>query len=225
MGTTVTNAPRSVATGLTLAVAASAAITIAASLIGAPWVIYVFKPLTTLLLVALAIKAVAPVSMRYRAAVAVGLVFSLAGDVFLMLPGPYFLHGLIAFLLAHIAYLRAFTSDSRFASRAIPFVVVGMFAAAMLFVLWPKLPAAMKLPVLGYVVLLGSMTAQAVTRHLALRRGDTLLAAIGGVLFLVSDATLAFDRFHTGLPLARLWVLGTYFAAQLLIARSVSRRP
>ena len=35
----------------------------------------------------------------------VGLVFSLAGDVFLMLPKERFIAGLVSFLLAHIAYI------------------------------------------------------------------------------------------------------------------------
>jgi uncharacterized membrane protein YhhN len=36
---------------------------------------------------------------------AIGLLFSLAGDVFLMLPKEQFIAGLVSFLLAHIAYI------------------------------------------------------------------------------------------------------------------------
>jgi uncharacterized membrane protein YhhN len=42
------------------------------------------------------------------AAFAVGLVLSLAGDVLLMLPPRFFLGGLVAFLLAHVAYIVGF---------------------------------------------------------------------------------------------------------------------
>ena len=44
------------------------------------------------------------------------------------------------------------------------------------------------------------MTAQAVGR--------------AAVLFMVSDSLLAIDRFARPLPLAPLWVLATYWAAQ-----------
>jgi uncharacterized membrane protein YhhN len=49
------------------------------------------------------------------------------------------------------------------------------------------------------------------------------LAAIGAVLFMVSDSLLAWDRFAGGVPARALLVLGTYYAAQWCIARSVQR--
>ncbi len=206
------------------AVALCAAATIGASLAGQATLVYVFKPLTTLLLLAVALRAAAPVSPRYRAAIVVGMALSLAGDVFLMLPGPYFLHGLVAFLLAHCAYLVALTADVRLAARARPFAAVALVAAALLAVLWPGVPPAMRLAVVAYVALLGAMAAQSVARHQVLRRRDSWLAAVGGLLFMSSDTLLAFNRFHTPLPLSPLWVLGTYYGAQWLIARSVSQR-
>jgi uncharacterized membrane protein YhhN len=42
---------------------------------------------------------------------AFGLVFSLAGDVFLMLPKERFVGGLVSFLLAHIAYIIGFNDS------------------------------------------------------------------------------------------------------------------
>src|SRR5213080_3500470 len=58
----------------------------------------------------LAIAAFAP-HTRYDTAILIGLVFSLAGDVFLMLPRARFVAGLTSFLAAHIAYLFAFAAD------------------------------------------------------------------------------------------------------------------
>ncbi len=49
-------------------------------------------------------------------------------------------------------------------------------------------------------------------------------AALGGLLFLCSDALLAFNRFHTALPAAALWILATYWSAQWLIASSLPAR-
>ena len=50
------------------------------------------------------------------------------------------------------------------------------------------------------------------------------VAALGGILFMLSDALLAINHFHTGIPLAPLWVLATYYAAQTFIALSIDRQ-
>jgi len=42
--------------------------------------------------------------------------------------------------------------------------------------------------------------------------------ALGGALFMASDALLATDQFARPLPLASLWSLGTCWAAQWCIA-------
>jgi hypothetical protein len=41
---------------------------------------------------------------------------------------------------------------------------------------------------------------------------------VGGMLFVCSDALLATNKFGTPLPLASLWILVTYWAAQWCIA-------
>ncbi|WP_234430378.1 lysoplasmalogenase family protein, partial [Brucella melitensis] len=46
------------------------------------------------------------------------------------------------------------------------------------------------------------------------------LAAAGGFFFMVSDTFLAYGRFSLHIPLNAFWVLGTYYAAQFLFARS-----
>ena len=81
------------------------------------------------------------------------------------------------------------------------------------------------MPVLAYVVCLASMAAQAGVAWLAARGGtDEALArnaALGGVLFMTSDALLAFNKFSAPVPMAGLLILATYWAAQWLIASSL----
>ena len=199
---------------------ACAALTVAGKMLGAGWMVWTFKPLATAAIIALAWRRS---DGRYGRAIRVGLVFSLAGDV-LLIPQGYFVAGLIAFLCAHLAYLRGLTTAARFAARVLPFAVVAVVAAAILLLLWPKLPAGLRAPVLGYVAVLGAMCAQAIARASVLRTHGARVAAIGAVLFLMSDAMLAFDRFHTPLPGAPLLVLGTYYCAQLLLALSIESK-
>ncbi|NUP87998.1 MAG: hypothetical protein HUU30_19915, partial [Burkholderiaceae bacterium] len=49
-------------------------------------------------------------------------------------------------------------------------------------------------------------------------------AALGGGLFVFSDAMLATNKFMAPLPAATLWVLPAYWAAQWLIASSLNPR-
>ncbi|MBE0541467.1 MAG: lysoplasmalogenase [Verrucomicrobia bacterium] len=185
---------------------------------------YVFMPLTTLLILLLAATAPQSSCPRYQWSVVAGLLFSLAGDVCLMLPKDLFLAGLLAFLVAHMCYLVAFTADCRFASRLVPFAVWGGIGLVVLVVLWARLPAALRLPVVLYAGALLAMAAQAASRAVELRAVPATAAAIGAGLFVVSDTLLASNRFGGDLPASRLLVLGTYFTAQWLIARSVYQR-
>jgi uncharacterized membrane protein YhhN len=204
----------------------SGALAVAGNLLALPLLIYVFKPATTLLIIAWAWPrgADAPAMRRW---VRAGLVLSLAGDVFLMWPQG-FLPGLVAFLLAHLAYIAAFTRSVRFAARPLAFAAYGLIAGALLMQLWPGVPPALRWPVLAYVVCLASMAAQSAVLWLAARgtAGEALArnAALGGLLFMSSDALLAFNKFSLPLPLASLWILATYWVAQGLIAKSLRAR-
>lgn len=207
---------------LAIATALSAALTIAL-----PSFAFVFKPLTTLLVIAYAWPrgADAPAVQRW---VRIGLVLSLAGDVALLWPVQGFLPGLVAFLLAHLAYIVAFTRDTRLAARPAGFIAYAVIAGAILAVLWPGVPQPLRVPVVAYVLCLASMAAQAFARWMAHHdRADASrlrLGALGGALFMSSDALLATDRFHGGLALASLLVLSTYWLAQWCIASALSPR-
>jgi uncharacterized membrane protein YhhN len=107
-------------------------------------------------------------------------------------------------------------------------------AAAVLTVLWPHIGAGLKLPVLAYVVCLACMAAQAAAWWLHERAKASSprspltscasRAALGGALFMVSDASLAINKFMQPLPAAPVIVLATYWVAQVLIASSLVRR-
>jgi len=203
----------------------SAALAIAA----APWALatpalaFVFKPLATLIVIAYAWGRGA--GQRQRPWLLGGLVFSLAGDIALLWPQQGFLPGLVSFLIAHLAYLVAFTRELRLAQRVTPFVAYALVAGAILALLWPGVPGGLRGPVLAYVVCLALMAAQTAVAWRA-ARGTTAAAlargaALGGLLFVVSDALLAFNRFHTPLPASSLWILSSYWAAQWLLASSL----
>ena len=205
-------------------VCALLAISAAPWALGMPALNFVFKPLTTLLVIAHAWPRglQQPAQRRW---VLVGLSLSWIGDVALLWPQQGFLPGLLSFLLAHLAYLVAFTREQRVAVwvaartavRMLPFVVYALIAAAVLWHLWPGVPPALRLPVLAYVLCLSAMAAQ--TGALALAGGPRgRVLALGGALFMLSDALLATNKFAGPLPLANLSILASYWAAQWCIA-------
>jgi uncharacterized membrane protein YhhN len=179
-----------------------------------------FPPILAALTAAIAAAAAG----RYRWGVAFGLVISLAGDVFLMLPRDCFREGLASFLVAHVCYLSAFTSGSPFLSTPFPFFVWGVLGLALLRHLWPGIPARLRVPVLLYVFILLSTAAQAGGRALLRNDVASFTAAVGAALFVVSDGLLAVDRFRAPFRSSRAVVLSTYFLAQWLIALSVGAR-
>jgi uncharacterized membrane protein YhhN len=188
---------------------------------------FVFKPLTTLLLIAYAWPRGAD-APRQRLLIRAGLLLSLAGDVFLLWPRQGFLPGLVAFLLAHLAYIGAFCVPLRLAAKPAGFVVYGVVAVAMLCWLWPGIPGALRAPVVAYVVCLGSMAAQAFAwwrRSAESKLPDEKLArmaAIGGLFFMASDSLLAINKFGMPVPASGLWILATYWFAQWCIASALS---
>jgi uncharacterized membrane protein YhhN len=206
----------------------SAIVAIAASLLGPAYaaLLFVFKPLTTVLVIVYAWPRGAG-SPRQQRFVRIGLVLSLVGDVFLLWPKEGFLPGLVSFLLAHLAYIAAFCVPARLAARPLVFAVYGVIAALILSQLWAGVPGALRVPVLGYVVCLATMAAQAaVWWRTAIGSADERLAraaAIGGLLFMASDSLLAINKFALPLPYASLWILATYWTAQWGIASSLRR--
>lgn len=217
--------PRHLSPFLLGAIVLCAALTIAADLGGPGWWRYAFKPLTTVLVIAWAWPRGEDAPARRRW-IRLGLVASLAGDVALLWPESGFLPGLVAFLLAHLAYIVAFTRGLRFSARWAPFAAYAGVAAAILSQLWQGVPGALRGPVLAYVAALACMAAQAAVVWLVARgtaaEGQARCAALGGLLFMASDATLAANKFLAPVPAAGLWILATYWLAQLAIAGSLA---
>jgi len=205
-----------------LAIAASL-LAIAGTLAGNFYLIVIFKPLSTLLILALALHFWRRVKQAFALWICLGLLFSFIGDVFLIAPDKYFVPGLAAFLFTHLCYIVAFTRDAKFPARWLVWLTFLGIAAANFFLLRPNLPSALALPVAIYALALSTMTAQAIGRFLLLRTSAAKLAAIGAFFFFISDTLLAWDRFHTALLLASAFILVPYYIAQILIA--LSTRP
>jgi uncharacterized membrane protein YhhN len=206
---------------LTIMAAVSAALHIFAEYRGPRRNIYIFKPLTMLLIIAIALQS--PASL-YKHLIVAGLLFSLAGDIFLMLPRDRFIPGLVSFLIAHLFYIAAFSLEGASAYSSLPAAIALLvYGGLMLRLLLPTL-GKMKLPVAIYMLVILLMVWQATNRSINMWTTASLLACAGAWLFAASDSVLALNRFRRPFKSAQFLILTTYFAAQWLIALSVALR-
>jgi alkenylglycerophosphocholine hydrolase len=206
---------------LTACAAVSAALAIAAD-----WnerrhrAFYALKPLTTLLIIGIAIAA-KPSTPLYQQCIIVALMLSLIGDVCLMFNGTaWFVGGLASFLLAHFAFAAGFLQGIPAPNPPGWLAVVLLYAGAMLFVLLPR-AGKLKLPVLAYCLVLAAMVFTAAVRNAALHDAESLRAVLGALLFMVSDSALGWRRFIGRFRFAQPVILSTYWTAISLIAWSV----
>jgi uncharacterized membrane protein YhhN len=207
---------------LSLLVLVSAVLTIQAEYTGPVLQVYLCKPLTVLFIIALALLIRTPVSERYRRLILGGLFFSLAGDIFLMLPADRFIAGLVSFLVAHLFYILAFRIGRPFSLHLYLVLPLMVFGGLIYWVLFPNL-GVLKFPVLAYVLVIMVMGWQALERWVTARNMAALMAVFGALLFILSDTILAMDRFRESFVLARALTLGTYFPAQWLLALSIGK--
>ena len=178
---------------------------------------YLCKPATLAALIGAAV-AIHPAIDARRTAFVVALAFSLAGDVFLMLPRDAFVPGLASFFVAHVAYIVGF----RLGPSSVPALAAGI--AAVLFfaiVVGGRVLAGVRtkepklaLPVSAYIAIICVMVACAIATRNA-------LAALGAVVFMMSDTLIAWNRFVRTLPWAPVAIMITYHLAQAGLVASL----
>lgn len=181
---------------------------------------YLFKPLTLVIIIIFSFFQVSEVSFFYKVMIISGLAFSMLGDIMLMLPTDKFLHGLASFLVAHIFYLIAFVSDSAFPVNflyLIPGLIIG---AIILSILLPRIEGK-TIPIVIYSLVLVLLLWQSMGRLELSHSHSSIVALIGSIFFISSDVTLVFNRFVKKLKSGQLFILSTYYIAQLLIAYSI----
>lgn len=178
---------------------------------------YVCKPATivALLGVALALDADDPGARPW---VLAALVFSLAGDVFLMLKErDLFVPGLASFLVAHLAYVAAFRGEASWTPAALVVVPVALVVGLPVLRALAAEPGLRPLlgPVVAYMAVLALMVAVAVATR-------DPLAVTGAWLFLASDSLIAWSRFVRPLAWAPVAIIVTYHVAQAGLVLSLA---
>jgi uncharacterized membrane protein YhhN len=198
--------------------------------------VQIWKPLCTILVIlTCALSFARPADAYdtlYTSLILAGLVLSLVGDVLLIYQdnARAFRGGLVAFLLAHVMYIAAFIylhvsslEVRNGVGEAAAALALALVAGVVYLYLGPGL-GKMRLPVAAYIVVISIMVHRAIGIALVHPGPATQPALIvsGALLFYISDAILAVNRFRMDdqMPHYRLWNLSTYYTGQLLLALS-----
>jgi uncharacterized membrane protein YhhN len=178
------------------------------------WLHALSKPLATALLLTI----VGRPETRLAWWVDAGIGLSIVGDVALLGSGSgAFLVGLGAFLLAHVAYVVAFTGVAVWSPHvALVAVATVAVTALLLRAIWGG-ATGLRGPTIAYGLVISTMVITA-SATIGGPLGAAPLAAGGALLFYASDASLALNRFRRPIPHAAFLTLGLYWIGQIGIA-------
>ena len=177
--------------------------------------IFVCKPMTLALLIATAV-VLDPTYGNTRTWFVVALVFSLLGDVLLMLPEKVFVFGLGAFLLGHVAYaigMNLHTDGLWLLAVPIPFIAA-LLARRLVRGLKRGGNDALVAPVIAYVVVITVMVVS------AFASGNAVMV-VGAALFMVSDSLIGENRFVQPRAWGPVAIMVTYHLGQGLLVLSL----
>jgi uncharacterized membrane protein YhhN len=189
--------------------------------------IYVLKPISTLIVIAVAsLSLLQPErNATYSAGVLLGLTLSFGGDLALMFEENRraFTVGLGFFLLAHVTYAVVFALLGRVSWWDALSTVILLAAGVGVYRVLKANLGAMRGPVIAYTVVISVMVSRAVSTLSSPELGarQAVMVAVGAVLFYVSDVILAASRFWKPWEYRRI-SLAFYYGGQLLIALAAS---
>jgi uncharacterized membrane protein YhhN len=171
---------------------------------------YLCKPAATLALIGVA-ATIDPRHGDVRTVFLVALVFSLTGDVALMLPGDHLIPGLVSFLFAHVAFTVGFAlHGGSGGDYALGVAVVAAIAVPIALRIVRALTHAgrreLVFPVIAYVFAIGAMVVSAIANGNA-------YAIAGAALFFVSDTLIAEQRFVGPRKVLPVAIMVTYHLA------------
>lgn len=156
----------------------------------------------------------------YRRWISLGLIFSLVGDVLLAWPGDLFVFGLGAFLLAHLAYLKAYLSDCR-RPALLPLALALGIGAVLLGILMSNGLGPLLVPVMVYGLAISAMLWRALARlGTGVPKRSAWLAAAGALAFVFSDSLIGINRFVQPFHAAPYLIIVSYWLGQWGITAS-----
>ena len=159
-----------------------------------------------------------------------GILFSLLGDVLLMISlDRMFLPGLVAFLLAHVAYVIGFNIPlPLFSAWSLIFAfMVGLGGTRIIRRIVDSLASSgnvrMRTPILIYSLVISLMLLSAMMKltDITWSANASALVSLGALLFYLSDIVLAWNKFVAPIQHGRTYNIGLYHLGQITLIAGV----
>lgn len=159
-----------------------------------------------------------------------GILFSLTGDVLLMLSlDKFFLPGLAAFLLAHVMYVIGFNLPLPALSAwgFLLAIMIGIGGVRIMRRIVAPLAtqgkAGLWIPILVYGLVISLMLLSAMLKltDISWNAVAALLAALGAFLFYISDILLAWMKFIAPIQNGRIYNILAYHLGQIVLIAGV----
>lgn len=194
--------------------------------------IIVLKILTSILFVLLGVTSYkkGKSNKKYCLLILSGLIFSMFGDIFLVLENQvriFFYFGVISFSIGHIMYILSFNTCTRFKiNDCISLIMIFSFIIIILKI--GKFDFGLKFPfIFTYSIIISIMVCRALSllRIYDLNKKGILMTIIGAIMFIISDCLLLFVMFSTEkyLFISREISLVVYYLGQAFIAMSLKQ--
>lgn len=182
--------------------------------------IFIFKPFILLSLLFLYFNSVDTKNKWYVG----GLVFSFFGDIFLLGSGDaFFKFGLVSFLIAHLLFITIVVKRIEkvtLLNSVMVLIPFGFILYLIMFLLKDSLDNLL-IPVLIYATTITIFGVTSALDFFNTKNKKSLLMLVGAVVFILSDAVLAINKFYYSSLFFKTTIMITYIIAQYLIYRSM----
>ncbi|MEZ4734859.1 MAG: lysoplasmalogenase family protein [Caldilineaceae bacterium] len=178
------------------------------------------QPLTIAIIGLIALIVPVPISLYYKAAVLLGLLLTLLGSAFRLLPGMPLVVNKAYWLLAAAVFMTAFAALHPVKLPTPWLLLLLLYAGGIAWLLAPRVAELqVSLLVYGFVLLL--MTWQSLEVLVVVGQWWALLPFLGALCLVIADSIQGLDRFYRALPATRLLMPAFLLLGQLLLALSI----
>ncbi len=181
----------------------------------------IFKAATTILILSIPFLYGDRPMDRYSKLISAGLFFCLGGDLLLLNEG-LFVFGLLSFLIAHVLFMLAFYFKSNHHHSIGVLGVLSFIGASYYYFLLDDL-GDLSIPVFIYIAVIVLMAWRGINLARSHSQQVYKLIGLAVLLFMISDALIAINKFKMSFELSSILILSTYWLSIYLIAVSTSK--
>ncbi|MEC5319549.1 lysoplasmalogenase [Brenneria populi subsp. brevivirga] len=190
-----------------------------ASYRGPVWQRWLFKPVTLLLLLALAWQT--PLLSVPGYLIVVGLLATLVADTLMLLPTQRLLYAFGAYFVSHLLYTISFVTSQTTLTVFWPLVLaLIILAAALIAIVWSRLDTP-RWPACAFILMTTVMVWVAGERYFALGTDYNFSLLAGAALLFIAHAVWFIHRYRINFRAHQAIVAACYFCGHFLIVRSL----